>query len=90
MGATPRRSGRLSVASPASSSGYEAKTHAAIERDAAKQAESFSVGDTVDHKVFGRGRVTKVQGDAITIKFVKSGQEKKLLKGYAPIVRIEG
>ncbi len=53
---------------------------------AAKMA--FAAGDTVDHKTFGRGRVTKVDGDSLYIKFARTGQTKKLLKDYAPIVKI--
>ena len=49
---------------------------------------TFAVGDTVDHKTFGRGKVTKVDGDTLHVKFAKNGQTKKLLKDYAPIVRI--
>lgn len=50
---------------------------------------TFAVGDVVDHKTFGRGRVTKVDGDLLYIKFAKNGMTKKLLKDYAPIVRID-
>ena len=57
-------------------------------KDPAKQAESFAPGDQVDHKVFGRGVVVASKGDSVTIRFAKSGQTKKLLKGYAPIVKI--
>ena len=56
----------------------------------AAASSSFSVGDTVDHKVFGRGKVKKVDGDTLHIYFAKSGSTKKLLKDYAPIVKIEG
>lgn len=49
---------------------------------------TFSAGDTVDHKTFGRGKVTKVDGDTLFVKFSKTGQTKKLLKDYAPIVKI--
>lgn len=49
---------------------------------------AFAVGDTVDHKTFGRGRVVKVDGDSLHIKFARTGQTKKLLKDYAPIVKI--
>ena len=48
----------------------------------------FNVGDTVDHKTFGRGRVTKVDGDTLHIRFSKTGATKKLLKDYAPIVKV--
>lgn len=55
-------------------------------KDAAKM--TFAVGDTVDHKTFGRGKVTKVDGDTLHVRFAKTGQTKKLLKDYAPIVKI--
>ncbi len=51
-------------------------------------AQTFAVGDKVDHKTFGRGVVKKVDGDTIHVHFDKSGQTKKLLKDYAPIVKI--
>lgn len=51
---------------------------------------SFATGDTVDHKTFGRGKVTKVDGDTLYVKFSRTGQTKKLLKDYAPIVKIGG
>ena len=56
-------------------------------RKAAARA-TFAAGDTVDHKTFGRGTVVKVDGDTLHIKFAKTGQTKKLLKDYAPIVKI--
>ncbi|MEY8562612.1 UvrD-helicase domain-containing protein [Eggerthellaceae bacterium 3-80] len=59
--------------------------------DAGKKAAAsmtFAVGDMVDHKTFGRGRVTKVDGDTLYIKFAKTNQTKKLLKDYAPIVKL--
>lgn len=49
---------------------------------------TFAAGDMVDHKTFGRGKVTKVDGDTLYVRFTKSGQTKKLLKDYAPIVKI--
>ena len=49
---------------------------------------TFAAGDAVDHKTFGRGTVVKVDGDTLHVKFAKSGQTKKLLKDYAPIVKI--
>ena len=51
-------------------------------------AMSFAVNDTVDHKVFGRGTVVKVDGDTLHVKFARNNQTKKLLKDYAPIVKI--
>ena len=54
----------------------------------ASPAEDFAVGDTVDHKTFGIGQVVAIDGDKLSIYFAKSGQTKKLLKGYAPIVKV--
>jgi len=52
-------------------------------------AEAFEVGDAVDHKAFGRGRVMSVKGDALEIRFDRTGETKKLLVGYAPIVKLK-
>ena len=49
---------------------------------------TFAKGDVVDHKTFGRGTVIKIDGDTLHVKFSKTGQIKKLLKDYAPIVKI--
>jgi DNA helicase-2/ATP-dependent DNA helicase PcrA len=51
--------------------------------------ESFAVGDLVDHKAFGTGRVVSVKGDSLEIKFDRTRETKKLLVGYAPIVKIK-
>ena len=64
---------------------------AGVNPNAGKKAAAratFAAGDTVDHKTFGRGTVVKVDGDTLHIKFAKTGQTKKLLKDYAPIVKI--
>jgi len=58
-------------------------------RKPAASTESFAVGDFVDHKAFGRGRVTSVKGDALEIRFDRTGETKKLLVGYAPIVKLK-
>ena len=47
-------------------------------------AESFEVGATVEHKVFGLGTVAAVEGDKVTITFETAGT-KKLLAGFAPL-----
>jgi len=52
-------------------------------------SETFEVGDTVDHKAFGRGRVMAVRGDQLEIRFDRTGEAKKLLVGYAPIVKVK-
>ncbi|WP_295999636.1 3'-5' exonuclease, partial [uncultured Adlercreutzia sp.] len=62
------------------------RSAAAGKKEGAKA--TFAKGDTVDHKTFGRGTVVKVDGDTLHVKFAKTGQTKKLLKDYAPIVKI--
>ena len=57
--------------------------------DAAKAAEVFAPGDTVRHKTFGTGTVIAASGDMIEVKFEKTGQVKKLMKGFAPIVKVD-
>ena len=56
--------------------------------DAAKAAETFAPGDQVSHKTFGPGTVVSASGDMIEVQFEKSGQTKKLMKGFAPIVKL--
>ena len=80
--------GGASSRSAASSTGSGVRTSPAARKKAAANA-TFSVGDTVDHKTFGRGKVVKVDGDLLHVKFAKNGVTKKLLKDYAPIVRID-
>ena len=81
--------GRSSASGSAGRSDRRAEAYArpdAGKKAAAKMA--FAAGDSVDHKTFGSGKVTKVDGDTLYVKFAKSGQTKKLLKDYAPIVKI--
>ena len=72
----------------ASSFSQRATSASSFKKDAAKA--TFAVGDAVDHKTFGRGKVTKVDGDMLYIHFAKLRETKKLLKDYAPIVKIGG
>ena len=53
-------------------------------------AGELKAGDKVEHKIFGPGTVLAVDGDRLTVRFAKSGQTKKLLAGYAPLVKISG
>lgn len=63
---------------------------ATVERrvDAQAAAATFAAGDRVSHKTFGTGTVVEAAGDMIEVQFDKSGQVKKLMKGFAPIVKI--
>ena len=60
-----------------------------VERDKAKAAETFAAGDHVSHKTFGPGVVVSAQGDTIEVRFTRTGAVKKLMKGFAPIVKVE-
>ena len=60
-----------------------------VRRDAAKPATAFEAGDKVIHKTFGPGVVRSVSGDTIEVHFSRTGATKKLLKGFAPIIKIE-
>ncbi|MBR2682923.1 MAG: UvrD-helicase domain-containing protein [Atopobiaceae bacterium] len=62
---------------------------APIKRDANKAAETFQPGDHVSHKTFGPGVVKAASGDTIEVFFSRTGKTKKLMKGFAPIVKIE-
>ena len=78
--------GRVFGQSSASNAKRDARSASVGKKPAA--AMSFTVNDTVDHKVFGRGKVVKVDGDTLHVKFARNNQTKKLLKDYAPIVKI--
>ena len=58
--------------------------------DPARASASFSAGDHVSHKTFGPGVVLSASGDTIEVRFTRTGKTKKLLKGFAPLVKIEG
>ena len=49
---------------------------------------TFAKGDRVSHKTFGPGVVLGVEGDMIEVKFTRTGKTKKLLKGFAPLVKV--
>ena len=73
-----------------STGGAPAPRPAPIQKDPARASASFAVGDQVSHKTFGPGIVLAVQGDTIEVKFTRTNKTKKLMKGFAPIVKIEG
>ncbi len=57
---------------------------------ASSGAGAFAKGDRVSHKTFGPGIIVGVSGDTLEVSFSRTGKTKKLLKGFAPIVKIEG
>ena len=52
--------------------------------------DTFAAGDHVSHKTFGPGTVVSVEGDIITVRFSRTGSVKQLMRGFAPLVKIEG
>ena len=73
-----------------STGGSQTPRPAPIQKDPVRASASFAVGDQVSHKTFGPGIVLAVQGDTIEVKFTRTNKTKKLMKGFAPIVKIEG
>ena len=63
---------------------------ATVERkvDVEAAATTFVAGDRVSHKTFGPGTVISTAGDMIEVQFERSGQTKRLMKGFAPIVKL--
>lgn len=53
-----------------------------------QSTETFAVGDVVEHKTFGRGKVVAVNKDMLSVRFAKTGATKQLLKGFAPLVKV--
>ena len=88
---TGRAAGSVGGASRGGLGSGSGRLGAGVNPNAGKKAAAqatFAAGDAVDHKTFGRGTVVKVDGDTLHVKFAKTGQTKKLLKDYAPIVKI--
>ncbi len=56
--------------------------------DEKRASVAYAPGDRVSHKVFGQGTVLSCEGEAIQIRFDAGHKVKKMLKGYAPIVKI--
>ncbi|MBR2836722.1 MAG: UvrD-helicase domain-containing protein [Coriobacteriales bacterium] len=58
-----------------------------ISYNSLKSESDFKKGDLINHKKFGLGSIMAVDGDKLTVAF-ESGVTKNLLKGYAPIVKV--
>ncbi len=52
-------------------------------------ASSYTAGDVVEHKTFGRGRIDEVKGDKLVISFGGEAGTKTLLAGFAPLRKID-
>ncbi len=57
---------------------------------ATSSSDTFAKGDRISHKTFGPGVIVGVSGDTLEVSFTRTGKTKKLLRGFAPIVKIEG
>ena len=76
--------GRVFGQSSASGSRPRQQTRPAVKPEAQKKAAAkmtFTKGDTVDHKVFGRGTITKVDGDTLHVRFSRTGQNQETAEG---------
>jgi DNA helicase-2/ATP-dependent DNA helicase PcrA len=51
-------------------------------------AETYAVGDKVEHKTFGTGRVKEIKGDKLVIAFGGQTGTKTLLAGFAPLRKV--
>ena len=82
-----RRASGLPPIAPHARKASDVAAPAAAPR-AAAAPDGFAKGDHVAHKTFGPGVVIGVSGDTIEVKFTRTGKTKKLLKGFAPIVKV--
>ena len=82
-----RRASGLPPIAPHARKASDVAVPAAAPR-AAAASDGFAKGDHVAHKTFGPGVVIGVSGDTIEVKFTRTGKTKKLLKGFAPIVKV--
>ena len=84
------RYGRPSWREPSGEGGGRVYGKGTPRREATPVAlDAFAVGDRVEHKTFGRGRVTAVKGDKVTISFTGDIGEKTLLTGFAPLRKLD-
>jgi DNA helicase-2/ATP-dependent DNA helicase PcrA len=52
-------------------------------------ASSYTAGDIVEHKTFGRGHIDEVKGDKLVISFGGETGTKTLLAGFAPLRKLD-
>ena len=84
-----RRASSIPPIAPRARKAGEAAAPVPAARAAATGSDSFAKGDHVTHKTFGPGVVIGASGDTIEVRFTRTGKTKKLLKGFAPIVKID-
>jgi DNA helicase-2/ATP-dependent DNA helicase PcrA len=67
----------------------ESRQTTAPKREQPKSDATLAVGDHVSHKTFGPGLVVGVSGDMVEVQFSRTGKTKKLLRDFAPLVKID-
>lgn len=67
--------------------GWAAASQAAVSTDEPRYVQDFSEGDSVEHSVFGVGKVVEVDTDMIAVYFKKAGV-KKLNASIAPLKKL--
>ena len=70
------------------SSALGSERRGTVKPEVATSSDDFAVGDQISHKTFGQGKVTAVNGDVIEVFFTRTGKKKKLMRGFAPIVKV--
>ena len=79
---------RTRVGGHAAASETSRATNAPAPASTYDKPTDFAKGDRVSHKTFGPGVVVAASGDTIEVKFTRTGKTKKLLKGFAPLVKV--
>jgi len=49
----------------------------------------FAVGDAVNHIVFGRGTVTKIEEGVLFVTLERNWQALRMLSGWAPVGKVQ-
>ena len=80
--------GKSSTSGNRSSTNLKQDAHSFVPTNTARGLV-FKPGDTVEHKMFGRGVVKKIDGDILHVKFAKYREPKKLLRDFAPLVKVD-
>lgn len=81
--------GTATRSTPGSEQSRRTRDEASALSSSRSSSQTIEVGDKVSHKTFGMGIVIAASTDTLEISFEKTGQVKKLLKGFAPIVKID-
>lgn len=85
---TASRSGGYSSGGRLYGGGFAQSEEAKASAPEPRKIIDFTSGDTVEHKVFGRGRVISVDGGTVEVQFEKNNKIRKLLIELAPLAKI--